>query len=305
MEYVKDIRELIGNTPILKISNFEIPEGINIFAKLEFLNPGGSVKDRACLYMIKDAEEKGLLKKGGTLIEATAGNTGIGLALAALNRGYKVIFVVPDKFSVEKQLLMKALGAEIVNTPKEEGMKGAIKKAEELAREIEGSFIPNQFINMANVRAHYETTGPEIYSQLDGNIDVFVAGAGTGGTFTGVVKYLKEKNNRVKAVLADPIGSIIGGGSEVGCYNIEGIGNSFIPDTMDTSLIDEVEKISDVEAFNAVKELHRREGLIVGSSSGAAFTAAMRQAMKAKAPCNIVVIFPDRGDRYFSKNLYE
>lgn len=246
-----------------------------------------------------------MLKKGGTIIEPTAGNTGIGLALAAINRGYRVIFVVPDKFSMEKQLLMKALGAEIVNTPKEEGMKGAIKKAEELAERIEGSFVPNQFSNMANIKAHYETTGPEIYRQLDGNIDILVAGAGTGGTFTGVVKYLKEKNNKIKAVLADPVGSIIGGGSEAGCYNIEGIGNSFIPETMDTSLIDEVEKVSDEEAFDAVKELHRKEGLIVGSSSGAAFVAAMRQAMKAKAPCNIVVIFPDRGDRYFSKNLYE
>ncbi|WHE06285.1 cysteine synthase A [Thermoanaerobacterium thermosaccharolyticum] len=304
MKYAEGISDLIGKTPLLKITHFDIPPYVNIFAKLENMNPGGSVKDRTCYYMIKDAEDKGLIKKGSTIIEPTAGNTGIGLALAALNKGYKVIFVVPTKFSVEKQILMKALGAEIVNTPKELGMKGAMDKAYELAKDIKDSYIPNQFKNMANVKAHYETTGPEIYDALDGNVDVFIAGAGTGGTFTGVVRYLKEKNPKVKGVLADPIGSIIGGGDLVKCYKIEGIGNDFIPDTMDVSLIDDVEKVTDDEAFYYVKELAKREGLFVGSSSGAAFAAAIKQANKQKESKNIVVVFPDRSDRYFSENLY-
>ncbi|SNX52735.1 cysteine synthase family protein [Thermoanaerobacterium sp. RBIITD] len=304
MEYAEEISDLIGNTPLLKITHFDIPSYVNIFAKLENMNPGGSVKDRTCYYMIKDAEDKGLIKKGSTIIEPTAGNTGIGLALALLNKGYKVIFVVPTKFSVEKQILMKALGAEIVNTPKELGMKGAMDKAYELAKEIKDSFIPNQFKNMSNVRAHYETTGPEIYDALDGNVDILIAGAGTGGTFTGVVKYLKEKNPKIKGVLADPIGSIIGGGDIVKCYKIEGIGNDFIPDTMDVSLIDDVEKVTDDEAFYYVNELARKEGLFIGSSSGAAFAAAIKQANKQKESKNIVVVFPDRSDRYFSENLY-
>lgn len=304
MKYVESIHELIGNTPMLKINSFDISDGINIFAKLEYMNPGGSVKDRTCYYMLKDAEEKGLIKKGSVIIEPTAGNTGIGLALVAINRGYKVIFTVPTKFSEEKQALMKALGAEIVNTPKELGMKGAIDKAIELSKEIPGSFIPNQFKNLANPLAHYETTGREIYEQLDGKIDIFVAGAGTGGTFTGVVKYLKERIPGVLGVLADPIGSIIGGGDIVKCYKIEGIGNDFIPDTMDTKLIDDVEKITDEEAFYYVRELAKREGVTVGSSSGAAFAAAIKQAQKVNSPKNIVVIFPDRSDRYFSENIY-
>lgn len=304
MKYAMDIKDLIGKTPLLKINNFNIPDGVNIFAKLENMNPGGSVKDRTCYYMLKDAEEKGFIRKGSTIIEPTAGNTGIGLALAALNKGYKIIFVVPTKFSIEKQTLMKALGATIINTPKELGMKGAEDKAYELAREITDSFVPNQFKNMSNVRAHYETTGPEIYDDLNGKIDIFVAGAGTGGTFTGVMRYLKEKNSNIKGVLADPIGSIIGGGNIIKCYKIEGIGNDFIPDTMDITLIDDVEKVTDDEAFYYVKELTRREGVMVGSSSGAAFAAALKQAKKQTEPKNIVVLFPDRSDRYFSENLY-
>jgi cysteine synthase A len=302
MKYYNDIRELIGNTPLLKLNNLGIKEGVNVFAKLEFFNPGGSVKDRIGVYLIKEAEKKGILKKGTTIIEPTAGNTGLGVALAAINKGYRVIFVVPEKFSMEKQILMKALGAEIINTPRELGMEGAIKKSEELLKTIENSITFNQFQNPANPLAHYETTGPEIYSALDGNIDYFVAGAGSGGTFTGAVKYLKEKNPEIKAIIADPIGSTIGGGSE-GCYNIEGIGNNFVPETLDINLADGFIKVSDDEAFNMVKELARKEGLIVGSSSGAAVVAALKLSQSIEKG-NIVVVLPDRGDRYFSKNLY-
>lgn len=302
MKYYNDIRELIGNTPILKINNMNIKKGVNIFAKLENMNPGGSVKDRIGIYMIEKAEADGYLKRGSTIIEATAGNTGIGIALAALNKGYNVIFVVPEKFSIEKQLLMKALGAEIISTPKDKGMKGAMEKAEELLRTIENSVSLKQFENMANPLAHYETTGPEIYEALDGKIDYFIAGAGSGGTFTGIAKYLKEKKPDIKAIIADPEGSIIGGGTE-GCYKIEGIGNNFIPQTLDMSLVDGFIKVNDDEAYAMVKELAKREGIIIGSSSGAAMAAALKLAQTIEEG-NIAVILPDRGDRYFSKNLY-
>jgi len=300
--YINDIRELVGNTPLLKINNFNIKKGVNIFAKLEQLNPGGSVKDRIGVYMIEKAEEQGILNAGDTIIEATAGNTGLGVALGALNKGYKVIFVVPEKFSIEKQLLMKALGAEIISTPREKGMAGAIEKSQELLNTIPNSVSLKQFENPANPMIHYLATGPEIYLSLEGQIDYFVAGAGSGGTFTGIVGYLKEKNSRIKAVIADPEGSTIGGGAE-GCYNIEGIGNNFIPVTLDMSLVDEIIKVNDDEAFGMVKELARKEGLIVGSSSGAAMAAALKMADKIDTG-NIVVVFPDRGDRYFSKNIY-
>jgi cysteine synthase A len=302
MMYINDIRELVGNTPLLKINNFNIKKGVNIFAKLEQLNPGGSVKDRIGVYMIEKAEEQGILNAGDTIIEATAGNTGLGVALGALNKGYKVIFVVPEKFSIEKQLLMKALGAEIISTPREKGMAGAIEKSQELLNTIPNSVSLKQFENPANPMIHYLATGPEIYLSLEGQIDYFVAGAGSGGTFTGIVGYLKEKNSRIKAVIADPEGSTIGGGAE-GCYNIEGIGNNFIPVTLDMSLVDEIIKVNDDEAFGMVKELARKEGLIVGSSSGAAMAAALKMADKIDTG-NIVVVFPDRGDRYFSKNIY-
>ncbi len=226
--YYNSIHELIGNTPIIKLNNLGVKKDVEVYAKLELWNPGGSVKDRIGTYMIKDAEEKGLLKPGGTIIEATAGNTGLGIAVAALNKGYRVIFVVPTKFSVEKQTLMKALGAEIINTPREGGMLGAAKKAEELLKTIPDSVTLKQFENMSNPLAHYETTGPEIYSQLDGNIDYFVAGAGSGGTFTGIVKFLKEHNPQIKGILADPVGSTIGGG-EHSDYDIEGIGKPLLP----------------------------------------------------------------------------
>ncbi|EOU1472428.1 cysteine synthase family protein [Clostridium perfringens] len=302
MKYYNDIRDLIGNTPILKLNNISTKEGVNIYAKIEGTSPGGSCKDRVGIYMVEKAEKEGKLKPGSTIIEATAGNTGIGIALAAINKGYKIIFIVPDKFSIEKQKIMKALGAEIINTPKEEGMEGAINLANSLLSEIPNSLSLNQFKNGANPLAHYETTGRELYDGLDGQIDYFVAGAGSGGTISGVLKFLKENISEVKGILADPVGSIIGGG-QCGTYKIEGIGNNFIPETMDMSLVDDVIKVNDEEAFDAVKLLAKKEGLIVGSSSGAAFAAALKLAEKIDKG-NIVTIFPDRGDRYFSTDLF-
>ena len=297
------VREMIGNTPVLKINNMGVKPGVNIFAKLELMNPAGSVKDRVGVYMIDDAVRKGILKEGGTIVDATAGNTGIGIAVAALNQGYRVIFTVPEKFSLEKQKVMRALGAEIVHTSREGGMLGAEEKAEELLKTIPGAISLRQFRNPANPLAHYETTGPEIYSQLDGRIDYFVAGAGSGGTFSGVVKYLKEKNPGIKGVLADPYGSTIGGGEHFD-YNIEGIGNDFIADTMDITLVDKVIKIADDEAFNASRDLAKHEGILAGSSSGAALAAALKLAQEIDGG-NIVTVFPDRGDRYLSKGLFD
>jgi len=303
VKYINSILENIGNTPLIKLNNLGVKKGINIFAKLEGENPGGSVKDRVGVYMIKDAEDRGILKVGYTIVEATAGNTGIGVALAAINKGYNVIFVVPEKFSVEKLTLMRALGATIINTPKEDGMLGAINKAKELLNEIPNSISLQQFENDANPKAHYETTGPEIYDALDGEIDYFLAGAGSGGTFSGVMKYLKEKNENIKGVLVDPYGSTIGGGEEH-CYDIEGIGNNFVPTTMDLNLVESVIKITDDEAKDKVKLIAVKEGLFVGSSSGAAIAAALKLAETIEKG-NIVIILPDRGDRYFSKNIYD
>lgn len=302
MRYYESMQDLIGNTPLVKLNHLGVKKGVNLFAKLELYNPSGSVKDRIGKYMIEDAERKGLLQPGSTIIEATAGNTGLGTAFAALNRGYRVIFVVPTKFSMEKQILLRALGAEIVNSPREEGMLGAARIAEEMRQSIQGAVSFEQFKNSNNPRAHYETTGPEIYRDLDGKIDYFVAGAGSGGTFTGVLRYLKEQNPAIKGILADPIGSTMGGG-EHGDYNIEGIGNDFIPETMDISLVDEVVKVSDEEAFLMARNLASAEGIFAGSSSGAAVVAALKLAEKIDKG-NIVTVLPDRGDRYFSKNLY-
>ncbi|MBP5598691.1 MAG: cysteine synthase family protein [Lachnospiraceae bacterium] len=303
MDVYNSIHEMVGNTPILKLNNLGIKESVNLYAKLELLNPAGSVKDRVGEYMIKAAEESGRLKKGGTIIEATAGNTGIGIAIAALNKGYRVVFTVPTKFSIEKQKIMRALGAEIIHTSREEGMLGAERKAKELLKEIPDSIMMEQFHNPANPLAHYETTGPEIYKQLDGNVDYLVAGAGSGGTFTGITKYLKEQNKDIVGVLADPYGSIIGGGEHAD-YDIEGIGNDFIADTMDITLVDKVFKVTDTEAFEASRELARKEGILVGSSSGAALVAAKKLAEEIPSG-NIVVVFPDRGDRYLSKGLFD
>ena len=303
MSYYESMQNLIGNTPMVKLGKIGEDYTSDIFAKLELMNPAGSVKDRVGKYMIADAEEKGLLKPGGTIVEGTAGNTGIGIAFAALNKGYRVIFVVPDKFSVEKQKIMKALGAEIINTPRSEGMLGAAKKAEEVKASIKGAVSLQQFKNPSNPKAHYETTGPEIWKDMNGRIDYIVMGAGSGGTYSGVVQYLKEQNPNIIGVLADPDGSLIGGGTTHHDYNIEGIGNDFIPETMDIKLVDQVFKITDHEAFEAARELAKKEGIIAGSSSGAAFAAAKKLA-KTVDNKRIVVLFPDRGDRYFSTGLY-
>ncbi len=302
MEVYNSVQEMIGNTPILKLNHFGIKDGVNLFVKLELMNPAGSVKDRVGVYMIEDAERRGILKPGGTIVEATAGNTGIGIAIAALNKGYRIIFAVPEKFSIEKQRVMAALGAEIVHTPREEGMLGADRKADEIIASIPGAISMKQFKNPANPLSHYETTGPEIYKQLDGKIDYLVAGAGSGGTFSGAVKYLKEQDANIKGVLADPYGSIIGGGEHAD-YDIEGIGNDFIADTMDVSLIDKVIKITDNNAFTTARLLAKKEGILAGSSSGAALYAALKLADEIDEG-NIVAILPDRGDRYISKGLF-
>lgn len=303
MALYDDMQQLIGNTPLVKLNHLGLPKDVNLYAKLELFNPSGSVKDRIGKYMIADAEKRGILKEGDTIVEATAGNTGLGIAFAALNKGYRIIFVVPTKFSAEKQTLLRALGAEIINTPREGGMLGAWDKAEEIRQSIPGAVTLEQFKNPANPLAHYETTGKEIYEDLNGNIDYLVAGAGSGGTYSGVVKFLKEKSKSVVGVLADPVGSTMGGG-EHGDYNIEGIGNDFIADTMDMSLVDKVVKMNDDEAFAGARELAEKEGIFAGSSSGAALAAA-KKLINSGARGNIVIILPDRGDRYFTKNLYE
>ena len=298
----EDMQQLIGNTPLVRLRHSGFPEGIRVYAKLELYNPGGSVKDRIGKYMIEDAEKRGLLVPGGTIVEGTAGNTGLGIAFVALNRGYRLIMVVPKKFSEEKQALLRALGAEVINTSREEGMLGAEKKAEEIRRSIPNAISLEQFRNPANPLAHYETTGPEIWADLGAEIDYFVAGAGSGGTFTGIVRYLKEQKPDIKAVLADPVGSTMGGG-EHGDYNIEGIGNDFIADTMDMSLVDEVIKINDDEAFEEARQLARKEGIIAGSSSGANIAAIRKLARRIESG-TIVTVLPDRGERYLSKNLF-
>ena len=303
MHYYDSMQALIGNTPLVRLGNIVAKPGVNVFAKLELWNPSGSVKDRTGLYMVKDAEKRGLLKPGGTIVEATAGNTGLGIAFAALNRGYKIIFVVPTKFSAEKQALMRALGAEVINTPREKGMLGAVEKAEEIKAAIPGSISLEQFKNQSNPLAHYETTGKEIWQALDGRIDYVVAGAGSGGTYTGILRYLKEQNHGIRGILADPVGSTMGGGEHAD-YNIEGIGNDFIADTMDMTLVDDVVKVTDDEAFATARLLAKTEGIFAGSSSGAAMAAVIKLTERVSSG-NIVTVFPDRGDRYFSTGLYD
>ncbi len=303
MKLAKNVHELIGNTPMIEITQFDLPRKIRIFAKLEYVNPGGSVKDRLGKELLQEALGSGRLKPGGTVIEPTAGNTGIGLALAALQHGINVILCVPEKFSIEKQVLMKALGATVVQTPTEAGMTGAISKAQELLHEIPGSYCPQQFANPANPMTYYKTLGPEIYEQLDGKIDVFVAGAGTGGTFMGTAKFLKEKNPSLKTVIVEPEGSILNGGKS-GPHLTEGIGMEFIPGYMEHSYFNAIHTVEDVYAFQRVKELALKEGLLVGSSSGAAFAAALLEAKNAEKGARIVTIFPDSSERYLSKNIY-
>lgn len=303
MKYYESLKEAIGNTPMLKLQRADESITSDIYAKLELFNPCGSVKDRVGYAMVEDAEKRGILKPGSVIIEATAGTTGIGVAFGALGKGYKVIFVVPLKFSPEKQTLMRMLGAEIINTPTEGGMQGAIKKADELVASTPGAVQLGQFVNPENPAVHYRTTGPEIWRDMSGHIDYFVAGAGSGGTFSGIVKYLKEKNPNIIAVLADPVGSTMGGGEHAD-YKIEGIGNDFIADTMDMSLVDRVVKVNDDQAYGQARELAHTEGVFAGSSSGAALYVAKQIAREEKGK-NIVTVFPDRGDRYFSEHLYE
>ncbi|NHC39424.1 cysteine synthase family protein [Bacillus sp. MM2020_1] len=304
MKVYKNVHELIGHTPIVEITQFPLPEGVRIFAKLEFMNPGGSVKDRLGIELLNEAFSSGKLQAGGTVIEPTAGNTGIGLALAAINKGIQVILCVPEKFSIEKQDLMKALGAKIVHTPTEKGMKGAIAKAEELLKEIPGAYCPQQFANPANPATYYKSLGPELWDQMDGQIDIFIAGAGTGGTFMGTARYLKEQKKTVKTVIVEPEGSILNGG-ESGPHKTEGIGMEFLPGYMDTDYFETIHTVPDATAFNLVKELAEKEGLLVGSSSGAAFHAALKEAEEAVSGTNIVVIFPDGSERYLSKKIFE
>lgn len=304
MDYYQNVQALIGHTPLLEITQYPLPEGVRLFAKLECYNPGGSIKDRLGKELLQDALDSGKLKPGGTVIEPTAGNTGIGLALAAVNRGLKVVFCIPEKFSVEKQVLMKALGAEIVPTPTKDGMRGAIQKAEELLEETPNAYCPQQFANPANPRTYYKTLGPEIWRQTDGTVDIFVAGAGTGGTFMGTAQYLKERHAGIKTAIVEPEGSVIKGG-EPGPHKTEGIGMEFLPEYMDTSYFDAIHTIPDERAFFRVKELAQKEGLLVGSSSGAALEASLIEAEAAETGTNIVTVFPDSSERYLSKNIYQ
>ncbi len=310
MSDVKEsMTELIGNTPILKLNRYTEKEGIDdvtILAKLEYLNPAGSVKDRIALAMIEDAEESGKLKPGATIIEPTSGNTGIGLAAAAAAKGYKAIFTLPETMSVERRKLLKAYGAGLVLTEGAKGMKGAIEKANELAEEIEGSVVLGQFENPANPAIHKATTGPEIWDQTDGKVDIFVAGVGTGGTITGVGEYLKEKNPDIKVVAVEPSGSPVLSSGNKGTHKIQGIGAGFVPDILNTDIYDEIITIDDDDAFAEGRSFALSEGILVGISSGAALKAA---AILASRPENkgktIVVLLPDSGDRYLSTALYE
>lgn len=297
------MHELVGRTPLVELNAFQIPEGVHLYAKCEYLNPGGSVKDRLGEKFVGEALASGKLKTGGTLIEPTAGNTGIGIALAAVGKGIHVIFCVPEKFSAEKQTLMKALGAEVVHTETEKGMAGAIAKAQQLVREIPGSYCPNQFANDENPEAYFDTLGPEIWEDLHGKVDVFVAGAGTGGTFTGVASYLKSKNPKIKAAVVEPVGSILNGGKSAP-HRTEGIGMEFIPSFVKTEYFDAIHTVSDDDAFRRLSEVARREGLLVGSSSGAALHAALLEADTAEPGSNIVVLFPDSSERYLSEKIY-
>jgi O-acetylserine dependent cystathionine beta-synthase len=303
MAKYRDVHELIGNTPLVELKGYALPEQVKLYAKLEYKNPGGSIKDRLGVELLNAALASGQLQQGGTIIEATAGNTGIGLALAAIGRGISTIFVVPEKFSVEKQQLMRALGAQIVNTESELGISGAIEKAEELVRGIPGAYSPKQFTNAVNPLTYYKTLGPELWSDLNGELDVFVAGAGSGGTFMGTAIYLKEQNPTIKTVIVEPEGSIIGGGAP-GPHRTEGIGVEKLAPFMDSAYFDAIHTIKDEDAFARVRELAQLEGMLVGSSSGAALHAALIEARAAKPGSRIVTIFPDGSERYLSKQIY-
>lgn len=304
----KTVTELVGNTPLMEAVNLEKKEGLKarLLLKLEYLNPAGSAKDRIAKAMIEDAEQSGKLKPGATIIEPTSGNTGIGLAAVAVAKGYQMILTMPDTMSAERRNILKAYGAKIVLTPGAQGMSGAIQKAEELSKEIPGSFIPGQFENPANAKAHYDTTGPEIWRDTGGNVDVFIASVGTGGTITGTGRFLKEQNPNLRVIAVEPAASPVLSGGKSGAHKIQGIGAGFVPKVLDTSIYDEVMTVEDNAAFEAAKLLAKTEGILVGISSGAALDAALRQA---KFPENegktMVVLLPDSGDRYYSTPLFE
>ena len=299
--------QLIGKTPLLELTNIEKKYGLKarILAKVEYFNPAGSVKDRVAKMMLDDAEAAGILKPGSTIIEPTSGNTGIGLASIAAARGYKIIIVMPDTMSVERRQLMKAYGAELVLTPGAQGMSGAIAKAEELAREIPGSFIPSQFTNPSNPKAHLLTTGPEIWEDTDGDVDFFVAGVGTGGTITGVGRYLKSKNADIRVIAVEPASSPVLSQGNGGPHKIQGIGAGFVPEVLDTTVYDEIIPITNEAAFASGREIGRTEGILVGISSGAALNAAIQVAQRPEnAGKTIVVLLPDTGDRYLSSQMF-
>ena len=300
--------QLIGRTPLLELTHMEEKLALpaKVLAKLEYFNPAGSAKDRVALSMIRDAEERGILKEGSTIIEPTSGTTGIGLACVAAARGYRTIIVMPDSMSAERQMLMGAYGAELVLTPGAQGMSGAIAKAEELAKEIPGSFIPDQFGNPANSKAHYETTGPEIWTDTDGNVDIFVAGVGTGGTITGVGRYLKEKKPGVQIVAVEPYDSPLLSGGKAGPHGLQGIGANFVPAVLDTTVYDRIIPVTTAQAYDAARLMGKAEGVLVGISSGAALHAALELAKEPdNAGKTIVVLLPDTGDRYLSTDLFK
>lgn len=308
MSVNKGILGLIGGTPLVELENIEKELNLKakLLVKLEYFNPAGSVKDRIAKAMIEDAEEKGQLKPGATIIEPTSGNTGIGLAAIAAAKGYRIILTMPETMSVERRNILKAYGAELVLTEGSKGMKGAIEKAEELSKEIEGSFIPGQFVNPANPKIHFETTGPEIYDDTEGAVDIFVAGVGTGGTVTGTGQYLKSRKPEVKVVAVEPAGSPVLSEGKPGAHKIQGIGAGFVPDVLDTKIYDEIIKVENDDAFADGKLIAKKEGILVGISSGAALHAAIQLA---KRPENegktIVALLPDTGDRYYSTPLFE
>ncbi len=303
----KSFDEVIGKTPLVKVSGIEKKYNLaaNLFAKLEYLNPAGSVKDRIAKAIIEDAEKKGRLKENAVIIEPTSGNTGIGLAAICASKGYKLILTMPETMSVERRNLVSAYGAEVVLTDGAKGMNGAIEKAEELAEKLDGGFIAGQFTNPVNPKTHFETTGPEIWEDMEGNVDIFVAGIGTGGTISGTGKFLKSKNSEVKIVGVEPKGSAVLSGGSAGAHKLQGIGAGFVPKTLDVEIIDEIIAIADEEAFEYGREVARCEGFLVGISSGAALAAAVKLASKVENKGkNIVVLLPDSGDRYLSTELF-
>jgi len=304
LRVAESIFELMGQTPMLHLRRLATAEMADVYAKLEFLNPGGSVKDRAALGMILDAEARGVLKPGSTIVEATAGNTGVGLALVGVNRGYKVVLFVPEGFAEEKCILMRGFGATVERTPEDEGMRGAIQRALELAKDDENIFPAMQFDNPANPKFHYDTTAQELWEQMEGRVDAFVAGVGTGGTFSGVARMLKEKDRKILTVAVETEGSVLQGG-EPGPHKVEGIGASFIPGTFDAELADEIVRVSDADAFVMVKRLASEEGVLAGSSAGAMVHAALNVAAKLGPGKRVATIIPDSAERYLSKKIFE